>query len=140
MRIGMPARGHNLAAFFFFFFFIIYKIQIVFHFELLYLVCNNSFFCQETPPLLYKQYIARYDLLLHSSAPPSVEVIFEVSWRFFVCLVFRVRGRIRRCQEMLKKMHSRHRKGALLSTLWCNTSLPPPLYCLQYCAAYISPP
>jgi len=35
-----------------------------------------------------------------------------------------------------KKIRSRHGQGALLHILLCNTLLPVPLYCLQYCAIY----
>ena len=46
-------------------------------------------------------------------------------------------GRVARCLK--KKSFSTRKpteKGAFLHTLLCNTPLPAPLYCLQYCAIY----
>ena len=80
------------------------------------------------------QYIVQYYRLLHP--PPSFEVFLRCV-EFLFCFF---RSRISDGSRCLKKKSvlDREKKGVLLyyCTLLCNTSLPTPLYCLQYCAIY----
>jgi len=76
------------------------------------------------------QYIAQYYQILH---PPArfrgVLRCFEVFFGLFS-------GRILDGWRCLKKKSFSTRKRGHYCTVLCNTPLPAPLYCLQYCAIY----
>ena len=105
----------------------------------LYCYCTIIFFAN-TPSIV--QYIAQYYQLNSVIAPPrpilrGVFQVFGGVWRYFFVSFS---GRILDGWRCLNKNCSQHGKGGIIAhycnKLLCNTPLPAPLYCLEYCAIH----
>ena len=95
------------------------------HFEAL---LHNNIFCKDP---LYCAINILHNITSYCTPPPKFEVFGGV-WRFF----FFFRDRILDGSRCLKKKSCQTRKRGHYCTLLCDTPLPAPLFCLQYCAIY----
>jgi len=100
--------------------------KILFHFEAL---LHNNIFCKH--PLS----CAIYCTILPVIAPPRpILRCFSNVWRCLEVIFLLFCGRIVDGWRCMKKKSFSTRKRGHYCTLLCNTPLPAPLYCLQYCA------
>jgi len=89
----------------------------------------------QTPPLLCN---ILHNITSYCTPPPNFEVFLRCLgvWRCFF-LLFSGRIFFGWVEVSEKKSFSTRKRGNYC-TLLCNTPLPTPLYCLQYCAIYFS--
>jgi len=90
-----------------------------------------------TPPSLCN---ILHNITSYCTPPPNFEVFFrclEVFGGVFLLFSGRILdGWSEVSAQCLKKNCSRHGKEGIIAQLLCNTPLPAPLCCLQYCAIY----